>query len=370
MSTPARVRVVVADDSAFMRRLLTDALGKHGFEVVATVNDGDQALKACLELRPDVLSLDLTMPGLDGIGVLRGLRPLELPVSVVVVSAFSPAHGAHAVDALAEGAVELVAKPAAGQDLDEFIADLGEKVRLAAASRRRRPPASPPAAGAQPGPVRPAAAARQAAAPIPAPGRPRKAPVVMIACSTGGPQALTQLLPKLPAPLGLGTVIVQHMPPGFTGSLATRLDNASSLNVREAQDGDRIDSRTALIAPGGRHLHLLADRTAKLGDEPPVGALRPRADLTIVDAVRVFGGDVLLVVLTGMGKDGLDGAREVRRCGGRILAEAESSCTVYGMPRAIVEAGLADGVYDLSLLPEAISREALGSAAGAGRAAA
>jgi len=364
VSAPARVRVVVADDSAFMRRLLTDALGKHGFEVVATVNDGDQALKACLELRPDVLSLDLTMPGLDGIGVLRGLRPLELPVSVVVVSAFSPAHGAYAVDALAEGAVDLVAKPAAGEGLEEFIADLGEKVRLAAASRRRRPAPGHPAAAAQPGPARPAAAAR------PAPGRPRKAPVVMIACSTGGPQALTQLLPKLPSPLGVGTVIVQHMPPGFTGSLATRLDNASSLQVREAQDGDRIDSRTALIAPGGRHLHLLADRTAKLGDEPPVGALRPRADLTIVDAVRVFGGDVLLVVLTGMGKDGLDGAREVRRRGGRILAEAESSCTVYGMPRAIVEAGLADGVYDLNLLPEAIAREASGSAAGAGRAAA
>ncbi len=363
MSTPARVRVVVADDSAFMRRLLSDALGKHGFEVVATVNDGDQALKACLELRPDVLSLDLTMPGLDGIGVLRGLRPLELAVSVVVVSAFSPAHGAHAVDALAEGAVELVAKPAAGEGLDDFIADLGAKVRLAAASRRRRPAASA-AAGAQPAPV------RRAAAPRPASGRPRKAPMVMIACSTGGPQALTELLPKLPSPLGAGTVIVQHMPPGFTGSLATRLDNASSLNVREAQDGDRIDSRTALIAPGGRHLHLLADRTAKLGDEPPVGALRPRADLTIVDAVRVFGGDLLLVVLTGMGKDGLDGAREVRRCGGRILAEAESSCTVYGMPRAIVEAGLADGVYDLGLLPEAISREASGSVASAGRAAA
>jgi two-component system, chemotaxis family, protein-glutamate methylesterase/glutaminase len=364
VSTPAPVRVVVADDSAFMRRLLTDALAKHGFEVLAAVNDGDQALKACLQLRPDVLSLDLTMPGLDGIGVLRGLRPLELPVSVVVVSAFSPAHGAYAVDALAEGAVELVAKPAAGEGLDEFIADLGEKVRLAAAaSRRRRPAPSRPDAGVKPAPARAAAASA-------APGRPRKTPVVMIACSTGGPQALTQLLPKLPSPLGVGTVIVQHMPPGFTGSLAARLDNACSLNVREAQDGDRIDSHTALIAPGGQHLHLLADRTAKLGDEPPVGALRPRADLTIVDAARVFGADVLLVVLTGMGKDGLDGAREVRRHGGRILAEAESSCTVYGMPRAIVEAGLADGVYDLSQLPDVISREASASLSGAGRAAA
>jgi len=341
VSTHAPVRVLVADDSAFMRRLLTDALGKHGFDVVAAVNDGDHALSACVELHPDVLTLDLAMPGLDGIGVLRGLRKTDLTVSVVVVSAFSPAHGAHAVDALAEGAVELVAKPATGESLDDFIADLGSKVRLAAASRRRRPAASAPEVAARP-----------------ATRRPKKARAVLIACSTGGPQALTELLPKLPSPLGAGTLIVQHMPPGFTGSLAARLDNASALQVREAQDGDRLDSRTALVAPGGRHLHILPDRTATLTDEDPVGALRPRADLTIADAARVFGSDVLLVVLTGMGKDGLEGAREVHRRGGLILAEAESSCTVYGMPRAIVEAGLADGVHDLGRLPDAISREA------------
>jgi two-component system chemotaxis response regulator CheB len=336
----APLRVVVADDSAFMRRLLTDALKRHGFEVAAAVEDGDKALAACLTHKPDVLSLDLTMPGLDGIGVLKGLRKMDSPVAVVVVSAFSPQHGAHAVDALAEGAVELVAKPATGESLDEFIADLGAKVRLAAGSKRRS--TSTPAAVK---PLRPAARSK----------RPR---MVMIACSTGGPQALNDLLPKLPSPLGAGTLIVQHMPPGFTGSLAARLDGSSALNVREAAAGDRLDPATALVAPGGRHLHLLADRTTKLGNEEPIGGLRPRADLTIADVAKVFGSDVLLVVLTGMGRDGLEGAREVHRRGGRILAEAESSCTVYGMPRAIVEAGLADGVHDLSQLPQAIAREA------------
>jgi two-component system chemotaxis response regulator CheB len=336
----APLRVVVADDSAFMRRLLTDALKRHGFEVAAAVEDGDKALAACLTHKPDVLSLDLTMPGLDGIGVLKGLRKMDSPVAVVVVSAFSPQHGAHAVDALAEGAVELVAKPATGESLDEFIADLGAKVRLAAGSKRRRTSTL-----AAVKPLRPAARSK----------RPR---MVMIACSTGGPQALNDLLPKLPSPLGAGTLIVQHMPPGFTGSLAARLDGSSALNVREAVAGDRLDPATALVAPGGRHLHLLADRTTKLGNEEPIGGLRPRADLTIADVAKVFGSDVLLVVLTGMGKDGLEGAREVHRRGGRILAEAESSCTVYGMPRAIVEAGLADGVHDLSQLPQAIAREA------------
>lgn len=336
----APLRVVVADDSAFMRRLLTDALGRHGFKVLAAVEDGDQALAACLAHKPDVLSLDLTMPGLDGIGVLRGLRKMDSPVSVVVVSAFSPAHGAHAVDALAEGAVELVAKPATGESLDEFIADLGAKVRLAAGSKRRRTTAAPGAEAARPA------------------ARPKRPRMVMIACSTGGPQALTELVPKLPCPLGAGTLIVQHMPPGFTGSLATRLDGSASLSVREAKAGDRVDPATALVAPGGRHLHVRPDHTTTLGDEDPIGGLKPRADLTIADVAKVYGADVLLVVLTGMGKDGLEGAREVHRRGGRILAEAESSCTVYGMPRAIVEAGLADGVHDLSRLPQVIAREA------------
>jgi len=134
------LRIVVADDSAFMRRLLSDALERNGFTVLAAVEDGDQALKACRDLRPDVLTLDLAMPGLDGIGVLRGLREESSPIPVVVVSAFSPAHGARAVDALAEGAVDLVAKPAAGEALQSFLTELGEKVTLAASSRRVRPP--------------------------------------------------------------------------------------------------------------------------------------------------------------------------------------------------------------------------------------
>jgi two-component system chemotaxis response regulator CheB len=333
------LRVVVADDSAFMRRLLTDTLGRQGHDVVAAVEDGDRALTACRDLRPDVLTLDLAMPGLDGIGVLKALRATALSVPVVVVSAFSPTHGARAVDALAEGALDLVAKPAAGADLSSFLAELGEKVLLAASSRRRRPARAPLATQSRG-------------------TRHSRARMVLIACSTGGPRALAELLPKLPSPLGVGSLIVQHMPPGFTGSLAERLDRASALKVREAVFGDRLDPCTVLVAPGGQHLRLRPDRTTVLDEEAPIGGLRPRADLTIADAAKIFGPDLLLVVLTGMGKDGLEGAHEVRRQGGCILAEAESSCTVYGMPRAIVEANLADGVHDLSRLPEAIAAEA------------
>ncbi len=153
-------------------------------------------------------------------------------------------------------------------------------------------------------------------------------------------------------------LIVQHMPPGFTGSLAARLDRASRLDVVEATPGASIAPGVALLAPGGQHLRLAGDRDVTLSDEPPVGSLRPRADLTIVDAARQWRQRCLLVVLTGMGKDGLDGAREVRRHGGRVLVEDERTCTVYGMPRAIAEADLADAILPLDELAAAIAAEA------------
>ena len=340
------IRVVVADDSAFMRRLIADALTERGAQVVGVGKDGDEALKLCAQHRPDVLSLDLAMPGKDGIGVLRELRRIGSPVAVVVVSAFSPAHGARAVDALAEGAVELVAKPSASALASGFFRELYDKMCLAAVSRRTRVAPIPRRSPSAPAVVR----------------VPRRsfgtARVVVIACSTGGPKALASLIPALPSTLGSGAVIVQHMPAGFTASLAARLDNASGLTVSEAQGGERLKPSTALVAPGGRHLHLREGGLVVLGDEPETGGLRPRADITIRDAAAVFGERLLLVVLTGMGKDGLEGAREVKRAGGRILVEAESTCTVFGMPRAVFEAGLADIQLPLHELHEAIAAEA------------
>jgi len=153
-------------------------------------------------------------------------------------------------------------------------------------------------------------------------------------------------------------LIVQHMPAGFTASLASRLDSASALSVVEATGGEALDPKRLLLAPGGAHLRMEADGRVRLSDDAPMGGLRPRADLTITDAARLFGPAMVLVVLTGMGKDGLDGARAVRRAGGRILVEAESTCVVYGMPRAVAEAGLADEVLPLHELPAAIAREA------------
>jgi two-component system, chemotaxis family, protein-glutamate methylesterase/glutaminase len=342
VASSTATRVVVADDSGLMRRMLSRELEQAGFAVVAVAADGDEALALCAHHKPDAMTLDLAMPGMDGLTVLRELRrPGAEPTPVVVVSAFSPAHGARAVDALAEGAFDLVAKPTAPSDLPTFALELEEKVRLAARSQRRAP-----------APVVTKRQARRARA------HSRTTRIVVIACSTGGPRALAQLVPQLPSPLGAGTLIVQHMPSGFTASLATRLDRAGPLNVAEARGGEALDPATALVAPGGRHLHLREDGTVALGDEPPLGGLRPRADLTISDVARKFGRRTLLVVLTGMGRDGADGAAEVRARGGRVLVEAESSCAVYGMPRAIVEAGLADEVLPLDQLAAAIAAEA------------
>jgi two-component system chemotaxis response regulator CheB len=341
MPTETPTRVVVADDSPMMRRIVTSSLTKAGVHVVGSASNGDEALAICERERPDALMLDLTMPGLDGMGVLRALRERgRSDMPVVVVSAFSPTQGARAVDALAAGAFDLVAKPAIGEGLEGFAQALVEKVRAATVGRRSPLPERAPRAE-----VRHVV-------------RTRLSRVVVIAISTGGPRALAELFPLLPAPLGSGTLIVQHMPPGFTRSLASRLDQLSKLTVKEAEDGEQLDPRVALLAPGGKHLRLSGDGRTRLSDEPEIGSLRPRADLTIEDAARVFGERTLLVVMTGMGNDGLRGAAAIRERGGRVIVEAQETCTVYGMPRAVREANLADDVLPLRELAKAIAEEA------------
>jgi two-component system chemotaxis response regulator CheB len=342
----AAPRIVVADDSPFMRTVLGGALSAAGFEVVGSARDGDEALAQCRATRPDAMTLDLAMPGLDGIGVLRALKESGAPaVPVIVVSAFSPAHGARAVDALAEGAFDLVPKPAVGEPFHTFTENLAERLRQAVAQGSAAL-------------LRPAVNGHAVSAPrvVGASGGAPRA--VVIAASTGGPRALAHLLPALPARLGEGTLIVQHMPAGFTGSLAARLDKMSRLHVREAALGDQLEPGTALVAPGGSHLRLDGTRHARLTDEAPIGGLRPRADLTIADVAAAWGERTLLVVLTGMGRDGAQGARAVRAAGGRVICEAAETCTVYGMPRAVVEDGLADLVLPLDEMAEAMAAEA------------
>jgi two-component system chemotaxis response regulator CheB len=350
-----------------MRRLLVDALRVCGAEVVAEAGDGAKALELCRRLKPDVMTLDLQMPGMSGMDVLRKM-PSGGP-GVIVVSAYTREGSALAVEALSIGAAEVIGKPDATTTLAQFTAQLDAVVRAAAATHAPRgahavlrPAASPrplPRQGATPpAPItRPLPAAPPAAPPARAlrsrPGRLAK-PLVVVACSTGGPRALATFVPMLPRPCGSGVVIVQHMPAGFTRSLAERLDASSALDVREAAEGDRIGPTTALLAPGGKHLRI-DGQVVRLTTEAAIGGLRPRADLTIEDAARAWPERVVLIVLTGMGNDGLRGARALKAAGGIVLSESEETCVVYGMPRSVEEAGLSDVVQPLAALPAALT---------------
>lgn len=356
-TTTPKPRVVVADDSALMRRIVTNVLTKGGIDVIGAARDGDEALALCERETPDAMTLDLAMPGLGGIDVLKALKQRGGPaIPVVVVSAFSPAHGAYAVDALAEGAFELVPKPSGQAEVNAFEQNLLTKILVATKTRRLGGHLRSARVSGN-GAVANASADGRGAAPRARRVRNGLSRALLIATSTGGPRALAEVIPGLPSPLGLGTMIVQHMPAGFTASLATRLDRSSRLSVREAADGDSLEPGVALIAPGGRHLRVGLTGQMTLTDDAPLGGLRPRADLLIEDAAARWGDRLTLVVLTGMGNDGLRGAKEVRRHGGRILVEAEQTCTVYGMPRAIVEAGLADEVLPLDQMAVAIAAE-------------
>lgn len=337
-------RIVVADDSAFMRRLIADVLTRDGMEVVAEAANGREAIDACRQHRPDVLSLDLAMPQVDGIEVLRELRSMH-DLKIVVVSSFSEAGGVRAVDALAEGAFELVPKRAAGGKLQDFLDDLLDKIRAATFQRpvrEMRPP--------KPRPPDPEHPRRRLPGEL---AKPSEGKLVLIASSTGGPRALTTVAAGLPAQIGLGLLIVQHMPAGFTRSLAARLDAESPMTIDEAADGERIEPSCGWVAPGGRHLHI-THRRIEISDEPPVGGLRPCADVTITDAVKSFGGEMVLAVLTGMGRDACDGAASVKEAGGIVIAEHGSTTTVNGMPRAVIEAGHADAILPIDEIASAL----------------
>ncbi len=341
-------RVLVCDDSPLLRRVLTQMLTEGGLQVVGEARDGIELVDRVAELRPDVVTLDVEMPRRDGLAGLRELMRVH-PVPVVMVSSLTGSGTAATIAALEAGAVDAVCKPALRLTASAWGPVRDELVRAvtAAAGARVRTLA------AAPRPARPGAALVRRAAAI-------GGPLVVIASSTGGPRALAALLPRLPSPLGAGVLVVQHMPAGFTASLAQRLDEASALTVREARPDDTIAPDTVLIARAGSHLQITGPGRVGLSDAPPVGALRPRADITIVDAARHYGRRVLAVVITGMGQDGLAGCRAVRAAGGRVLAEHSSSAVVWGMPGAVVEAGLADAVLPLDALPLGITEMVAG----------
>jgi two-component system, chemotaxis family, protein-glutamate methylesterase/glutaminase len=343
MASGARLRVLVCDDSPLMRRILSDLLTEAGLNVVGYATNGAELAGRVAELKPDVVTLDVEMPKMDGIAAVADLMKKH-PTPVVMVSSLTANGAAATIRAMEAGAVDAIQKPSARTTADAWLPVRDELVaKLRAAAAVRLTALSPAPKSAAPG-ARLASRARAVTNEL-----------VIIASSTGGPRALAQVVPRLPSPLGAGVLIVQHMPPGFTASLAERLNQSSALTVREAKATDEIRPDTALVAPAGWHLEVTAPGRVRRSSDPPIGALRPRADVTYASAAKHYGGRILCVVLTGMGNDGEAGIREVKRRGGVVLAEDESTCVVYGMPRAVVDAGLSDATFPLDAMAIAIS---------------
>ena len=326
---------MVVDDSAFARKVLREALSQSpALEVVGIARDGLEALEKIAELAPDVVTLDLVMPNLDGLGVLRALPRAGGP-RVVVVS-ISDADSALGVEALQEGATDLVQKPTAlaTDRLYELSGELVAKVINAARSKKV---AIEPARG--PLELRPRAAADPASHPH------FGVRLVVVGTSTGGPQALTRLLTALPRDLPCAVAVALHIPAGYTEALARRLDESCAVRVFEARDGAPIPAGSVAIARGGAHLRVVEEGgviSARVGPQPLTAPFCPSVDV-LFESAAALGPAALGVVLTGMGNDGLLGSGALRAAGGRILTEAESSAVVYGMPRSVREAGLSAG---------------------------
>lgn len=347
------MRCLVVDDSALYRKIVRDVLsGMPDVEVVGVANDGRRAVEQIAALRPDLVTLDLEMPRLDGIGVLRELQEKGLDTPAIMVSAFT-AHGAKTTtEALRLGAFDFILKPTTNS-LEESIQQLRRDLMPKVNASRLRQPASGIGQRPTASPNRRPAPARKA---LVKPKFPAVKPdIIAIGISTGGPQALTKVLPRLPKNFPVPIVIVQHMPPMFTKSLADDLERRCQLTVMEASQGQPVRRGEILIAPGGKQMRVTkntAGTTIQLTDDPPEGNCRPAADFLFRSVASNFGPKALGVILTGMGEDGTLGAKQMKTAGASIIAQDEKTCVVYGMPKSIVDNDLADAILPLDKVHE------------------
>lgn len=348
------IRVLVVDDSAFMRRVVGDAIASQpDMQLAGVARNGLEALLKVEQLQPDVVTLDIEMPEMDGLTALRHLMA-RYPRPVVMLSTMTQAGAATTLRALSIGAIDFVAKPSGALALDfrQVREELLHKVRVAARAQ-----------------------VRQATREIYRPASPSKPTarrdgfdhLVVIGSSTGGPRALSRLIPELAADGRTAYLVVQHMPAAFTRCLAERLDASSQLVVREAATGDRLEAGTALVAPGDYHVRVTRSGAVELDQSPRVHGVRPSVDVALRSAAEHRGARTVAVILTGMGQDGADGAASVRQAGGWVIAEDEASCVVWGMPRAVVERGLAHRVVPLDGMAQAIVASASAAHSGVPR---
>ncbi len=340
------IRVLVVDDSAFMRKALSMMIADDPeIEVIGTARDGIDAIEKVKLLKPDLMTLDVEMPRMDGITALKKIMK-ESPLPVLMVSSLTVEGARATIDALSAGAVDFIPKQLSYVSLDitKIKGDLVAKIKAIARTRRRT--FSPPSTN------------RISVSNAPGAVRLAGAQIVTIGISTGGPYSLQKIVPLLPVDFPVPVAIVQHMPPHFTKSLADRLDSISRLEVCEAEDGMDLVRGKVYIAPGGLHMKFRragAIPKVVISKDPGDTLHRPSVDVMFTSAHGIFGGRILAAVLTGMGHDGLEGARLIRRSGGKIIAQDEATSVVYGMPKSIVDADLADAVLPLESIASAIT---------------
>ncbi len=339
------IKVLVVDDSAYVRKVVTQMLSRSPFlEVVGTARDGREALELAAEKQPDVITCDLNMPEMDGVAFVQEQMARQ-PLPIVVISVASGA-GEQVLAALDAGAVDFLQKPTAlaSDRLLDVADELIEKVKAAAAAPVARVLSRTTAPRVPAG----ALSAHLASAAV---------DIIVLGISTGGPQALKIVIPQLPANLPVPVAIVLHMPVGYMEMYAQKLDELTTLTVKQASEGDPVEAGVVYMAPAGRHLTFRRDGarvTCHLDLRPLDTPHRPSVDVLFQSAAEVFGSRTLGVVMTGMGSDGRDGAAWIKARGGRVITEAEESCVVYGMPRSVVEAGLSDDSVPLERMGEAI----------------
>ncbi|HZP63592.1 MAG TPA: chemotaxis response regulator protein-glutamate methylesterase [Terriglobales bacterium] len=347
MTTP--VRVLVVDDSALMRKLIPQILATdNSIQVVGTAMDGNFGLRKIEELRPQVVTVDLEMPGMGGLDMLKEIMRTHR-VPVIVVSSHSTSGASVTLKALSMGAFDFVAKPAdVSSRMPEIAQELISKIKAAAQSR-----------GVQ---IAEATVAEKPQEKAPPSTRQRPSRVVAIGISTGGPQALQYVLPQLPRDFPGTILVVQHMPEGFTEMFSRRLDEICAIRVKEAQSGDLLMPGRALICPGSRHMKVkrlpLGD-VAVLSDEPRVNGHRPSVDVLFKSVAEEFGNKTVALLMTGMGEDGAQGMGLVKNAGGITIAQSEESCVVYGMPKAAIERGFAVRVVSLDAITNTLMAQCM-----------
>jgi two-component system, chemotaxis family, protein-glutamate methylesterase/glutaminase len=359
----AKIRILVVDDAVVFRRAVSDALASDpALEVVGTASNGRIALAMLPQVSPDLVILDVEMPEMDGLATLKQLRKTYPCLPVIMFSALTERGAEATLDALAFGATDYFTKPTSTGGLEASLTVIKEElipeIKALFASAAKQAAAAPAPAASS---VLPTAPPRPASIPPPQQSRPRTGPVKVLAigASTGGPNALTELFGRLPKDFPVPILIVQHMPPMFTRLLAERMSAQFPICVQEGIAGGVLQPGNAWIAPGDFHMTVARDSQhvrILLNQDPPEHSCRPAVDVMLRSVVKAFGSNVLAVILTGMGQDGLRGCEAVREAGGQILAQDEATSVVWGMPGYVARAGLADRVLPVSLIADEIMR--------------